>query len=238
MAPETEMGGVAGDFPATRWTLVAAARSNPDARRRALEELLTRYWKPLYFLARRKGRPIETAKDDVQGFLAHLLDRDFLARLDPGKGSLRGFLRSSFQNFLASGHEAAAALKRGGGRPAIALDFDVAERQVSATPAGDAFEREWAVGVLERVMDQLRREFEEGERRGPFALVRRAFGFGAAPPLAESAREHGMSVPQAKAFLHRARVRFRELVRAEVAETTGPDDVEAEIHSLLGALRS
>lgn len=51
MAPETEMGGAAGDFPATRWTLVAAARTGPEARRRALEELLARYWKPLHFLA-------------------------------------------------------------------------------------------------------------------------------------------------------------------------------------------
>lgn len=233
MAPETEMGGPAGDFPATRWTLVAAARGSPEARRLALEELLARYWKPLYFLARRQGRPIETAKDDVQGFVAQLLDRDFLERLDAGKGSLRGFLKASFQNFLASGHEAAAALKRGGGRPVLALDFEVAERQAAAGSAGDAFEREWAVGVMERVMEQLRRELEGR----PFDLVRRAFGFGEAPSMAEAAREHGMSVPQAKAFLHRARLRFRELVRAEVAETTGPEDVDAEIDRLLWALR-
>ncbi len=233
MAPETEMGGAAADFPATRWTLVASARAGPDARRHALQELLARYWKPLYFLARRKGRAIETAKDDVQGFLARLLDRDFLARLDPGKGSLRGFLKTSFQNYLLSGHEAAAALKRGGGHAPVALDFEVAERQVSSSAGEDAFEREWAVGILERVMEQLRRE-HEGR---PFELIRRAFGFGEAPSMADAAREHGMSIPQAKAFLHRARLRFRELVRAEVAETTGPEEVEAEIDRLLRALR-
>ena len=238
--PETEMGGPAGDFPATRWTLVAAARADPGLRRRALEDLLGRYWKPLYFLARRQGRTIENAKDDVQGFVARLLDRDFLSRLDPGKGSLRGYLKASFQNFLASGHEAAGALKRGGDRVTLALDFDVAERQVSgATGTGeDAFEREWAVGVLERATERLRREFEDGGRKGPFDLLRRAFAFGEAPPLADAAREHGMTVPGLKAFLHRARVRFRELVRAEVVETTSdPADVDAEIDRLLKALR-
>jgi RNA polymerase sigma-70 factor (ECF subfamily) len=242
MAPETAMGGVSEDFPPTRWTLVKAARgpaarSGPDARRRALEELLARYWKPLYCLSRRRGRPIETAKDDVQGFLARLLDRDFLAGLDPAKGTLRGFLKTSFQNFLASEHEAAAALKRGGGKSPAALDFDVAERAASAAGPGDGFDREWALGVLERAMDRLRREFEEGGRRGPFALVRRAFGFGDAATPADAAREHGLTPTQAKAFLHRARLRFRALVREEVAETADAGEVDAEIEALLRALR-
>lgn len=240
MAPETQMGGPGGEFPATRWTLVSAARTDPELRRRALEDLLVRYWKPLYFLARRKGRTIEEAKDDVQGFLVRMLDLDFLRRLDPGRGTLRGYLKTAFQNFLAGQHEAAAALKRGGGRAPLALDFDVAERQ-SAGAGGspeDAFEREWALGVLERATERLRREFEDGGRRGPFELVRRQFSDAAPPPLADAAREHGMSVPAVKAFLHRARLRYRELVRAEVAETTAaPGDVDAEIDRLLKALR-
>lgn len=237
MSPETEMGGPAADFPATRWTLVSAARTDPARRRRALEELLGRYWKPLYFLARRKGRSIESAKDDVQGFLLRLLDLDFPGGLDPAKGSLRGFLKVSFQNYLASGHEAAAALKRGGGRSPLPLDFEVAERQTATSPASAdaAFEREWAVGVLERATERLRREYEAGERKGPFELLRRHFAFGEAPPLAEAAKAHGMGVTQVKAFLHRARLRFRELVREELADAA--DDPDAELGRLLEALK-
>jgi DNA-directed RNA polymerase specialized sigma24 family protein len=238
VSPETEMGGPAADFPATRWTLVAAARAAPERRRRALEELLARYWKPLYFLARRKGRSIESAKDDVQGFLLRLLDLDFPGGLDPSKGSLRGFLKIAFQNYLASGFEAAAALKRGGGRSPVPLDFELAERQASTSPASPdaAFEREWAVGVLERATERLRLEFEAGDRKGPFDVVRRYFAFGEAPPLADVAKSSGMSVPQVKAFLHRARVRFRELVREEVVDTAG--DPDTEIGRLLEALKS
>lgn len=239
MPPETEMGGPVGDFPPTRWTLVLASRETPEARRRALEELMGSYWRPLYVFARRKGLNIESAKDAVQGFLAQLLDRDFLARLDPGKGSLRGYLKASIQHFLVNQHEGDAALKRGGGRAPVALDFDVAERHAGAAPAGpeDAFDREWAAGIMERSAARLRREFEEGGRKGPFELVLRFFGFGAAPSHADAAREHGMSVSQLKAFLHRARLRFRGIVREEVARTTAePAEVDAEITRLLKAL--
>ena len=44
---------------------------------------------PLYVHLRKQGLPPDRAQDVVQGFLAHLLERDFLARLDPGRGRLR-----------------------------------------------------------------------------------------------------------------------------------------------------
>jgi RNA polymerase sigma-70 factor (ECF subfamily) len=46
-----------------------------------------------------------------------------------------------------------------------------------------------------------------------------------------------MSAPQLKAFLHRARLRYRELLRDEVAQTV--DDagaIDDEIHALMQAL--
>jgi RNA polymerase sigma-70 factor (ECF subfamily) len=46
-----------------------------------------------------------------------------------------------------------------------------------------------------------------------------------------------MSVVQLKAFLHRARTRFRELVHEEVSDTVGGDPDE-EIGELLKALKS
>ena len=108
---------------------------------------------------------------------------------------------------------------------------------VSASKFGPD-EREWALGVLERAEERLRREFEEGGRRGPFELARRMFSAEEAPPLAQVAREHGMSLPAVKAFLHRTRARFRELVRAEVVETTADGaDADAEIERLRRALR-
>ncbi len=239
MVEETAIGGQAREFPPTRWTLIVGSKGDPEARRRALAELLAAYWKPLYACARRKGLHIEDAKDAVQGLCARLLDRDFLEGLDPGRGPLRAYLKAALQNHLASLHEGASALKRGGDREIVPLDFDLAERHLSGLPSTpeDAFEREWAEDVMDRATGRLRREFESGLRKGPFDLVLRFFQFGAAPSCAEAARENGMTVPQLKAFLHRARVRFREIVREEVADTAAGDP-DREIEHLLRVLGS
>lgn len=229
-----------GQFPATRWTLIAAARSDPAARRAALEELLTQYWTPLYCFARRKGLDVESAQDAVQSFVARLLERDAIARVDPARGRFRAYLRTALAHHLVNEHAHAAAQKRGGGAALIPLDFDVAERRLDGAPSlpEQAFEREWALGVMERALARLRDEFDDGRRHGPFALVAAFFGGAAAPPsYAEAAAAHGMSAPQLKAFLHRARVRYRELLRDEVAHTVDdPGAIDDEIRALLQAL--
>ena len=224
-------------FPTTRWTLILSARQGPAARRAALEELLGRYWQPLYLFARRKGVGPDEAQDAVQGFIAHLLERDFLARLDPERGRFRSYLRTALSNYLVNQHEREAAQKRGGGM--AALDFDALENRLASGPtvAEAAFDREWAVGVMARALDELHREFDSGARRGPFEVVVRFFQSDETPSYAAVAAEHGMTIPQLKAFLHRARVRFRELVRQAVADTVSdPGEVEAEIADLLRAL--
>ena len=233
-------GPGSGQFPVTRWTLIAAARSDPAAQRPALEELLGLYWTPLYSFARRKGLDVDAAQDAVQSFIARLLERDFLARIDPARGRFRAYLRTALAHHLANEHERATAQKRGGALAPIPLDFDLAERRLAAAPAHpeQAFEREWALGVLERALARLRAEFEDGRRQGPFALVTAFFGTGGTPPsYADAAAAHGMSAPQLKAFLHRARLRYRELLRDEVAQTV--DDagaIDDEIHALMQAL--
>ncbi len=239
MAPETAIGGENREFPPTRWTVILSAREDPAARRAALENLLGTVWKPLYFFARRKGLNVEAAKDALQEFCVRLLERDVLAGLDPAKGRLRSYLRTAFANFLVNLHEQRTALKRGGEARGVSLDFDVAEREAGAAPAEPdaAFEREWAVGVMERAHARLRGEFDRGVRAGPLDLFLRYFREGEPPAYAKTAAEQKMSVPQLKAFLHRTRVRFRELVREEVAPTVeDPGEVEAEIGDLLAVL--
>ncbi|MEZ0230669.1 MAG: RNA polymerase sigma factor [Planctomycetota bacterium] len=239
MAPETSIGGDEREFPNTRWTVIASSRSGAAARSKALEELLASYWKPLYFFVRRKGLSIEDAKDVIQDFFAHLLDREFLDKLDPKKGRFRSYLRGAMDNFLVNRHEHGSAKKRGGGKKIVSLDFDVDESSTpGSTSAEAAFDREWALAVMERAMTRLRVEFESGERKGPFALVKRFFDFTSEQPSYEdAARESGMSVSALKAFLHRARVRFRELVKDEVQHTVTDGAPDAEVDELIQALK-
>jgi RNA polymerase sigma-70 factor (ECF subfamily) len=240
---ETSIGGAERAFPDTRWTIIASSREGPAACRRALEELLSAYWKPLYFYVRRKGLSVEDSKDAIQELFAHLLDRDFLGRLDPAKGRFRSYLRASMDHFLANRHEASSALKRGGGARVLSLAFDVDEADAPSSSGGPeaAFDREWALAVMERALARLRAELEKGERgrSTPFELVRRFFDLSGDPPsYEEAARESGMSVSQLKAFLHRSRVRYRELVKDEVRDTLSDADPDAELDELIRALRS
>jgi RNA polymerase sigma-70 factor (ECF subfamily) len=229
-----------GSFPQTRWTLIRSAQASPESRRAALEALLRTYWRPLYVFMRRQGLDAEAAGDAVQDLLIRLLEHDFLERLSPEKGRLRGYLLTAARNHLTHRHERESAARRGSGAVPVPLDMELAERLAAQDAHGpdDAFEREWASSVMERALERLKAEFDSGERKGPFALVLQFFRPGEPPSYQEAAAAHGMSLPQLKAFLHRARVRYRELVRLEVADTVGgPEEAEAELAELLRVLQ-
>jgi len=226
-----------GLFPETRWTLVLAARSDPAQRGPALEALVRPRWKALYVVARKHGLAPEAAEDAVQGFIARLLEGDVLERLDPGKGRMRAYLRSAFRHYLSSLKAEERAQKRGGGERATDLaDVEAWVASPDASPDA-AFDRAWALSLFADALAELQKEYESGARRGPFEVVRELFQFGAAPPYAELAERYDMSVPQLKAFVHRARLRFRELLRRRVADTL-PDaaDADDELKALFGAV--
>jgi len=225
-----------GLFPATRWTLVLAARERPEVRREALEALVAPRWKALYVLARKRGLAPAEAEDAVQSFLARLIEGDLLAKLDPARGRLRAYLKTAFHHHLANLHEHDHAAKRSAGR---VVPFDEAEALVaSPAPSAEAlFDRAWALQAFEEALAAIERELAAGERRGPFEVLRELFRFGETAPYAELAARHGMTVPQLKSFVHRAKGRFRQILRAQVADTVAEeDDVDAEVGALLEAL--
>jgi len=232
------MSGRGRAFPTTRWSLIFSARGGSEKRRVVLEELLAVYWNPLYCFARLKGLDVEAAKDAVQSFVVHLLEHDVLARVDPDKGRFRSFLRVALANHLANLRQHEGAAKRGGGAHLVPLDVDLAERLMNdrALSPEDAFDRAWALRVMERALVALRREFETGARRGPIDVVLRFFQPDTPPTYAEAAAAAGVSESQMKALLHRTRVRFRRLVRNEIAETVPDSDVDAEMAHLVRAL--
>jgi DNA-directed RNA polymerase specialized sigma24 family protein len=224
-----------GLFPATRWTLVLAARERPEQRRAALESLVAPRWKALYVLARKRGLAPAEAEDAVQGFLARLIEGDLLSKLDPARGRLRAYLKTAFHHHLVNLHEHRQAQKRGGPQ----ASFDEVEALVaSPAPSPEAlFDRAWALQLFEEALAVIERELAAGERRGPFEVLRELFRFGETAPYPELAAKHGMTVPQLKSFVHRAKGRFRQVLRARVADTVAEgDDVDAELGALLEAL--
>lgn len=233
-------------FLTTRWSLVVSASSGelvPDGDR-ALEELCRIYWRPLYAFARRQGMAPAEAEDATQGFFARLLARQDLAQANPDRGRFRTFLISSFKNFLANQRRDASRLKRGGGTPLLSLDFASAEAVLelgvdsNLTP-DRVFDRQWAEALLEQATRRFKSQYtDQGKSRQaelllPFLWVDRDDSEG------ESlASRLGVSAGAARVLLYRARARFRELVRAEIAQTVLTEaDVDVELRNLIDVLR-
>ena len=209
----------------------------------ALARLCETYWYPLYAYARRRGYSVEDAQDLTQEFFARVLQRHWLADADQAKGRFRTFLLTAMERFLANEWDKARALKRGGGQPNVPLQLDTAETRYGIEPADmhtpeQAFEYRWALTLLDEVVRQLGTEFQRRGQAELFnALKPCLVGDGSAQPYAQLASTLGMEEGAIKVAVHRLRRRYRELLRAEIANTVAaPIEVETEMRHLFQVL--
>jgi RNA polymerase sigma-70 factor (ECF subfamily) len=230
-------------FATTHWSIVLAARDRetPEARA-ALEALGTSYWYPLYAFVRRKGHDPDAALDLVQGFFARLLEKGGLGTVDPAKGRFRSFLMAACSNYLANQHDRQRALKRGG-RPPVALDAADAERRYAREPSHNLtperlYLRRWATTLLDHVLERLEAEhIAAGKARQFEALKPALLGDSDAATYRQLGVAAGLSEGAARVAAHRMRLRYREILRGEVAQTIAdPAEVEQEIRDLFSAL--
>ena len=135
IAGTLQEGGAA--FQSTHWTLVLRARQTQSeiSARNALSDFCEAYWPPLYTFLRLRGHASPEAQDLVQGFFAHLLEKNTLSRADEEKGRLRTFLLGSLQNFLYNEYDHAHRLKRGGGHRIVSIDEHLPESEASMMDA-------------------------------------------------------------------------------------------------------
>ncbi len=234
------------EFASTHWSIVLAAghRSSPGSRE-ALAALCRGYWFPLYAYARRRTRKVHEAQDLTQAFFAALLEKDYLATLRPERGRFRAFLLTAFKHFLANEWEKAQAQKRGGGVASIPLDLVAGETRLAHEPADEltperAFDRQWVLSLLDRVLGQLREDFASNGKLDQFEQLKVFITpQTSAVSQADVARELGMTEGGVAVATHRLRRRYRELLRAEIAQTVaGPGEVDDEIRSLFAAFGS
>ena len=231
-------------FQTTRWSLVRSVRDVDSAvAQRALEELCSDYWFPLYAWLRRSGHRPEDASDFVQGFFLELLARDDLRKISEEGGRFRSWLLSGLMNHCRNVDAGARALKRGGGKKPLSLSFDDAEARYAGEPADERwtperlFLRSWALSLLELVTRRLREEAEASDREALFVRLLPHIAQGSVEAYEEIGEEFGLAAGTVKVTLHRWRRRFRELMAEEVAQTVaGPDEVEAELQRLRDAL--
>jgi RNA polymerase sigma factor (sigma-70 family) len=227
-------------FATTRWSVVLTAGDKADAGSAgALQTLCQSYWYPLYAYVRQKGYGSQDAEDLTQSFFMHLLDKDRLGRLTRDKGKFRSFLLTALNHFLVDHWKRASAQKRGGGQSILRLDMQEAETRyrqepVDTTTPERLFEQNWAVTLLNTVFEQLQQEQQAQGKGEQFEQLKFCLtGRRSAVPYAELAEKMKVSEGALKVLVHRLRLRYRELLRQEVAHTvSGPDEVEEELQYL------
>lgn len=231
----------ADHFATTHWSLVLAAGDRRHAEAdQALERLCRAYWPPLYAYVRRRVRDVHEAQDLTQAFFERLLEKQFLAQAQRERGRFRAFLITAFQHFLANEWDKARTQKRGGHVTHVVFDFDRYESVASATAdewtAERVYERQWAIALLQHVMDRLQREMERNGQARQFQILREFIG-GAPGSYATPAAEMGMSEAAARMAASRLRSRYRELLREEICHTVSSSgEIEDEIRQLFAAV--
>jgi RNA polymerase sigma factor (sigma-70 family) len=214
------------EFPPTQWSRLLELRdpSNPRYAEH-LEGLARRYWRPVYHYVRAlRPQAAQEAEDLVQQFFAMLLSRGDLEKLAPKRGSFRGFLKTALRHFLASQDRAAAA------RPRLFPYEDSGWQAAPGVPAEQAFDREWARGVLLEASARLLRELQ-----GPPAAIFREYCLEDAPvSYGDLARRHALSEDAVRSSLRSSRRRLREILRELLSDYLAPgQDVEAELRFIL-----
>lgn len=235
---------IGGMFATTRWSLVAAAADPAaPAARQALADLCAAYWYPVYGYVRRQGHDHHAAQDLTQAFFTRLLEKNDLAAADQGRGRFRAFLLAACRHFLLNQHDRETARKRGGGRRVLALDFADADGRFAREPAGrdeppeKAFDREWALGLLDKAVGELRAEYAGSGRAKLFDALKECLAGGGDVGYAGLAEQLGMTEGAVKVAVHRLRQRYRDRLRAAIADTvSGPDEIDAEVRDLFAAL--
>jgi RNA polymerase sigma factor (sigma-70 family) len=225
-------------FDSTRWSVVLAVGRSDEQGREALATLCQTYWLPLYAYVRRRVRDVHEARDLTQAFFERVLEKDYVSQADPERGRFRAFLLTAFKHFLSKEWDRARALKRGGGRTHLSLDFAQGDSRIVIDPAAgrtaeELYEREWATTLLRTVLDRLQDEMQRAGRADLFERLKGALVGDTTVGYASIAAAANTTEAALRMAASRLRRRYRELLREEIAQTVrSPEEVDDEIRRL------
>lgn len=232
-------------FPETRWSHVARSRGREPEAQTALSELCAGYYEPVFVFLRSDGRKEDDARELAQEFFARILGGNGVDGAEPARGRFRTFLLGAVKHFLAAQRQHEDRLKRGGGVAPEPLHAGMGsapglEAVDANAPSPDAaFDRQWALTVLDRTLTALCTEMEQ-EGRGAVCTALTPFLTGSAEYgcIESAAPGLGLTAAAMRVAVHRLRSRYRDLLRRELAQTLAPGiSVEEELAALKAALR-
>lgn len=232
------------DFPTTHWTLVQAVQEgSADEAARAMEELCKDYWYPIYAYLRKHGQDAQDAQDLTQEFFHRLITEEALLAAKREAGKLRSWLLGVLKHLLSDHARHHATQKRGGGITHVSFDGMDAEERYTNEPheAADPdalFTQVWAQDLLASVRGKLRVAYETAGRKEVFDMLLPFLMWDKQPPSCrEIAGKIGSSEVATRILIHRLRVKFRTLLKDEVARTVlTPEEIPGELAWLQSVL--
>ena len=241
--PKNSLVNDGGGFLTTRWTLVQRAKADCTVGRRALSELCEAYYEPVLTFFRCALRDADAARDAAHDFFSAMLGGNRIANADREFGRFRSYLLGAAKHFLAHRRDARARLKRGGGVADLPLEGTdsgpvAAVADTNLLSPEEAYDLQWALTVVARALDALRKECADAGQEKFFEEVKPWLtGEADRGDQAELAQHLAMNTTALKVAVHRLRTRFRRLMKDEIAGTLAdPGLVEAEMLALFAAL--
>ncbi len=224
------------NFNTTRWSVVLKARDSGSAD--AMSYLCRSYWQPLCAYALRRGHSHEAAQDLTQGFFVMLLEGKYVKNVEEGRGRFRSFLLGCFKHFMAHEWKKGQAEKRGGKALIIALDAERGIEPPSDRLSPDrAFDRQWALTLLENVLSELEERYRARGKEQLFEALKPNLSSGDRYDARGTALALGMTEGALKVAAHRLRRQYRDTLRRHVADTLDlKESVESELDYLLSVL--
>jgi RNA polymerase sigma factor (sigma-70 family) len=233
-------------FATTHWSLVGAARPDEASRTRAREalgELCRAYWYPLYAFVRSRGYSAIDAQDLTQAFFARFIETDGFASADRQCGRFRSYLLGAMKHFLSNEWHKAQTQKRGGDVKFIEFNaIDPEARYAGVMEQSDnserLFDREWALQTVAGALKELRDEMAKAGKSEQFDALKGTLTGQDELPRDQIAARLNISEGAVKVAVHRLRQRYRNLLRAAIAETvSNKADLEDEMRHLIAVLR-
>lgn len=220
--------------------------SDEEKARLALADLCRIYWRPVFLFVCRRGYSIPDAQDLTQAFFVMVLEGRLLQRADPNRGRFRSLLLKALQDFLIDDSIRKRALKRGGNLQFVSWDEWMAEAPSCSTvstetenwPAERLYDTRWAATTVEHALHRLEEECEKRGSRQVFDVLGEYLA-AERDDVSYKKLAQTLSIPETsvKRVLHQLRVRYRELLRDEVAQTVEESgDVDEELRYLCAAL--
>ena len=222
-----------------------AAHGDSESARTALAELCSAYYGPVVAYLAHTGCHPDEPREVAHEFFASLLTRHGVSGANPDRGRFRSYLLGALKHFIANRRLHASREKRGGQADHLPIGPSTDTRSElplpDATPRLEAmFDHHWAMAVVERALGLQESEAVAAgaSAANQFHVLKAWLSFESDPGShAAAAAQLHITEGAVRVAVHRLRRRFREHVRAEIAQTLpAGSDVDAELRHLIEAL--